>query len=52
MKNRKTRLHICHVPAQNTTSPLFTQKNMDITLVIVSLAGLIRAFFFLLTISR
>lgn len=52
MKNRKTRLHICHVPERNTTSRLFTQKNMDITLVIVSLAGLISAFFFLLTISR
>lgn len=52
MKNRKTLLHICHVPTQDTTSRLFTQKNLDITLVIVSLAGLISALSFLLTITR
>ena len=31
MKNRKTLLHICHVPTQNTTRPFISQKNMDIT---------------------
>lgn len=52
MKNRKTLLHICHVPTQNATRPFISQKNMDITLVIVSLAGLISALSFLLTITR
>lgn len=52
MKYCKTLLHIYHVPAQNTSSTLTTQKKMDFILVIVSLAGLISAFSFLLTISR
>ena len=46
MKSRKTRLHLYR---QNPTSPLFTQKNMDTALVIVSLSGLLSALFFLLT---
>lgn len=52
MKHCKTLLHIYHVPAQNTSSALISQKKMDVILVIVSLAGLISAFSFLITISR
>ena len=46
MKSRKPRLHLYR---QNPTNPLFSQKNMDTALVIVSISGLISAFFFLLT---
>ena len=51
MKNieQKVNLRIYHAPARKTGRQLFTQKNVDIAVVIVSFAGLISAMAFLLT---
>ena len=47
---QKVHLHIYHAPAHKTGKPLLTQTNVDIPVVIVSFAGLIRAMAFLLTL--
>lgn len=45
-----THLRIYHAPAPEVNR-FFTQKNMDLAVMIVSIAGLISAMAFLLTLS-